>query len=219
MKFIRLKPKVVLQWLLYGFNIALPLILISCGLRVAPSDSCPFDRPQVFVVLAIENQTNEPDWQNHLIAIGLRNLIQEELFATGCYVPADIDSEVQLLIDELVRKSWQGQEISSDAVSRGPHGPVYETEVKATVKSFSRASSRIWVGPFSSGKVTVKVVVELLVRGSDGITKKVEGMGEGITQARGVLFQIRENKVFFDESTVGMAAQQAIRSAVEHLLE
>lgn len=187
--------------------------------RVAEAAPCPGGWAQVFAVVAVEDQTGDSNWQDQLIALGLRNLVNEELFATGCYIPLETDAEVQSVIDDLVRKSWHGQVSNRGESSAGLRAPDCDTEVRICVKSFKQRRSRASLGPFSSGKVTVKVVVELDLRGSDGVVRVVEGVGKGVTRAKGALFQIREDRIYFDESTVGIAAHEAIRSAVQHLIQ
>jgi hypothetical protein len=197
------------------------LAVISTWAHIDQAQSAPLtcDKKQTFVVISIENKTSESEWKNHLIALGLRNLIHEELLATGCYLPAETDLEVQSLIDEWVIKSWGGQPAASDAGLRGARGAVFDTTVKAVIKSFSREHSRLRVGPFSSGSATIKVVIELSLQKSDGVAKRAEGMGKGVTKAQGLIFQIRENKVYFDESAVGIAVHEAIKAAVKRLME
>ena len=195
-------------------------VIFTCAL-IDHAQSAPLtcEKKQPFVVTSIENKTSESEWKNHLIALGLRNLIHEELMATGCYQPAETDPEVQSMIDELVVKSWGGQPAVSDTGLKGIRSAVSDTTVKAVIKSFSKERSRLMVGPFSSGSATIKVVIELSLQKSDGVLKKAEGMGRGVTKAQGLIFQIRENKVYFDESAVGIAVHEAIKTAVKRLME
>jgi len=180
---------------------------------------CPEGRQHVFVVLAVEDQTGNPKWQNQLIALGLRNLVNEELFATGCYIPLETDAEVQSVIDDLVRKSWKGKEPHYGENSTSLRTQDCDTEVRVCVKSFKQRRSRASFGLFSSCKVTVKVVVELVLQSADGKVKVVEGVGKGVTRAKGALFQIRKDQIYFDETTVGIAAHEAVRLAVQHLMQ
>lgn len=197
----------------------LVVICICASINQDQSVASSCEKQHTFIVLSIENKTSDPEWQNHLIALGLRNLIHEELLATGCYVPAETDREAQTMIDEWVIKSWGGQSTSSDTGLIGARGAVFDTTVKVVIKSFSRERSRLRLGPFSSGTATIKVALELLLLRSDGVTKKAEGVGKGVTKAQGLIFQIRDNKVYFDESTVGIAVHEAIKDAVNRLAD
>jgi hypothetical protein len=181
---------------------------------------CPGGKRRVFIVSTIENQIDDSVWENRLIAVGLINLIHEELFATGCYLPADTDDATRQIIQDLVIGSWTGEQPSpppTDFQESAAKGS--DVQVRLTVKSFGKSRSRLMLGPFSKGKVTLTVDVELVLRQKDGIVKRAEGSGEGVTRAKSVGFKIRDNKVHFDESSVGIAVHEAIKNAVGNLME
>lgn len=212
-----LRQRSALDWVfiilltIIGFGAANPFTAVA--------GSVPCGKPHVFIVLSVENKTSDPEWQNHLIALGLKYLVHDELFSTGCYIPAETDSEVQSTMDELVTKSWGGSSVQTDSALSGARKPEYDTTVKVVVKSFSREQSRLRVGLFSSGSAKIKVSLDIILQHADGTIKSAEGTGTGVTTARGVLFQLREKKVFFDESTVGIAVRDAVKMAVKHLMD
>jgi TolB-like protein len=191
---------------------------------MAPSDAehrdCPGGKRWVFIVSDIENRVEDDAWEDRLIAVGLVDLIHEAMFATGCYLPADTNEEARQMIEDLVVSRWTGKAPSaplpalSEGAARG-----YDAQVQLAIKSFDKSRSRFMLGPFSKGKVTVTVVVELTVKHEDGIVLRAEGSGEGVTRSKSVGFQIRDDKVHFDESSVGIAVHEAIKKAVGNLME
>ncbi|WP_157067505.1 CsgG/HfaB family protein [Desulfosarcina cetonica] len=177
--------------------------------------SCPDGKRQVFIVSGIENQVNDATWENRLIAVGLINLVHEELFATGCYLPADTDPQTRRMIQDLVIASWAGTSATSPMERQGNEVPAYDTDVRLIVRSFKKERSRLMLGPFSRGKVTVSVTVELILRPKQGPVRSAVGTGEGVTRSKSLGFKIREDKVHFDESSVGIAVHEAIKAAVK----
>ncbi|BBO81871.1 hypothetical protein DSCO28_24370 [Desulfosarcina ovata subsp. sediminis] len=181
---------------------------------------CPGGRRRSFIVSAIENEVDDAAWKNRLIAVGLINLIHEELFATGCYLPVDTDDETRQLIQDLVIDRWSGEKRSTSPAMQPPSvAPRADTQVRLVVKSFGKSRSKLMLGLFSKGKVTVTVGVELSVRQNDGTTISAEGSGKGVTRSKSVGFTIRDDKVHFDESSVGIAVHEAIKAAVGNLME
>ena len=72
---------------------------------------------------------------------------------------------------------------------------------------------------FSGAKttITIKVCVELKMPG--GQVYEAIGEGEGVTKAVGAFFQVRNDQVAFDKTTVGRAVKQAIEGAVRKIVE
>ncbi len=179
-------------------------------------DHCPGGQQRVFIVSAVKNRVEDPDWHNHLIALGLSDLAKEELFATGCYVPAETDDGTKKMIEELVIGSWTSEKSPSADGLHDRTAVSYDTEVELTVKSFSKKRSRVMLGPFSRGKATVKVVVQIAVKSPTDV-QTAEGTGKGDTHAKGTIFTIRSDRVHFDDSSVGKAVHEAVREAANSL--
>ncbi len=185
----------------------------------ATFDHCPGGQQRIFIVSAVKSRVEDSDWHNHLIALGLSNLAKEEMFATGCYLPAETDDETKTMIEELVIGSWKSGKSTSTGRLHERLAVSYDTEVELIVKSFTKERSRIMFGPFSRGKATVKVVVQIAVKSPTEDVQMAEGTGKGVTRAKGTIFTIRSNRVHFDASSVGIAVHEAIREAVKSLME
>lgn len=173
------------------------------------------DPPVSFVVTSIKNKTGDKKWSNQLIALGIRNLINEELMKTGCLIPVETDPEISMEIDKTIKNGWMlsGEKNKEDMHPIPPH----KAEVHAVVKKMSKSRMNFFLGPFSSGKSTVTVVVELTLHLENGFETTAEGKGEGKTKTSGFIFQIRKDKIYFDESSIGRATHKAVKEAVKAL--
>jgi hypothetical protein len=204
---------VILLYVLFVF------MFVSAGVLfvdVGASDAVKVENaPVTFVVTSIKNETDDRKWSNQLIAIGIRNLINEELLDTGCLVPLETDPEITEKIDNSIKNGWMLSGKKEGALL--PPVPKHGAEVEAVIRKMSKSRVNFFLGPFSSGKTTITVVVGLTIRLADGTEIKSEGSGEGKTKTSGFLFQIRKDKIYFDESSVGRATHKAVREAVKAL--
>ncbi|MEZ0328281.1 MAG: hypothetical protein ABWK15_01705 [Dissulfuribacterales bacterium] len=87
---------------------------------------------------------------------------------------------------------------------------------RVVVKNFKQRRVRS-IGFISGGSTTVGLNVEVSVEERDGGFYRGVGRGEGTTTAMAAMFEIRENRISFDETTVGQATQKAVREAVVNL--
>lgn len=87
---------------------------------------------------------------------------------------------------------------------------------RVVVKNFKKSRVRS-IGFISGGCTTISLNVELSVEEKDGGFYRGMGRGEGTTTAMAAMFEIRENRISFDETTVGQATQKAVREAVANL--
>jgi hypothetical protein len=184
-----------------------------------PAADCPaLDKPKTLIVSGVRDETGDPAWNDQLIAVGISDLVAEELFATGRFIPLEDDPEITARIQELVAASWtagdddrqvelmqEARHIGSEAVAYG------------VVKNFRKKRRRTRAGPFSSSKVTISFDIELFIEEQGQPVRSAVGTGKGVTRAKGVLIRVREDKIRFDKTTVGSAAQQAVHEAVKKL--
>lgn len=163
-----------------------------------------------FVVTKVKNLTNKPGWEDHLIAYGIRNIVNDELYQSGKYVPVEDDPEMLSRIDNFIAHNWNSvSELKEPAIK-------YDTRVRVFVKSFKTSRVRS-IGLFSAAKTTLKVGVRIEIEEKDQPVIALKGTGKGVTKSLGVLFEIRQDKVHFNETSVGQATQKAIEDALANL--
>jgi|GEM_PF-1889902 len=194
------------------------LVVSTEGFRVTAM-SAP--NPKTLFVSGMIDQTDNKEWNNLLIAHGMTNLVEEELFGTGLFIPLEKKSEIQDQIKQLVEYTWHS--------SKGGNGheSVHSTEksiksdvcVSGVVKKFRKKRKKAFAGPFSKAKVTISFVIELFLKENGQIICSGLGKGKGVTSSTAVFFQIREDKIQFDKTTVGKAAHKAIKEAVENMVK
>jgi hypothetical protein len=170
-------------------------------------------------VIGICNEIDDPRWDNQLIGQGLADLLFQGLCDTGQYIgveqnPRVIDEILRLRALQWDRKSPFYQPADAERISRKVRA---DAVAYAKVKDFSLARQRFSIGPFGGGKTKVTVLVEVYLKEAGGVLKRAQGKGEASTKQMGSFFQLREDKVYFDETTVGQAAQEAVKRAIDKL--
>jgi len=143
----------------------------------------------------------------------------QKLHDTGQYVPVEDNPEIVDAVEKLVNDQWKrgaafytekgaekiAQDLGLDAVAY------------ARAKKFSTRRRRGFSGPFSSSKTTVIIDIDVYLKEKGKALRKASGRGKSSTRSVGVFFQVRKDKVYFDETTVGKAAAQALENAVKGL--
>lgn len=167
-------------------------------------------------VVGVSNASDEPEFGKLLIAQGIAHLVAQELYDTGRYVPVEDNAEISGRIQELLARAAVSPDTAAEPVNQAELG--CDAVATARIMSFDKSRFRGFAGPFSSGKVKVELTVEVSVREGEKPPVKGQGSGSGTTKARGVLFQIREDKVHFDQTSVGQATQEAVSQAVAGLM-
>lgn len=192
-------PKIFLGWLLL---VLLPLIASAA-------------EPMRLAVTEVSNETNQAEFNNLLISQGIAHLVAQELYDTGRYVPVEDNAEISGQVRELSNRALLGEHAE-------PSSAATESQQDATasvrILNFEKSRLRGFFGPFSSGKVNISIEVEVSIQEQGKTPVKALGQGTGTTQARGVLFQIREDRVHFDQTSAGQAVREAVARAVRELM-
>ncbi len=194
-------------------------LLLFCCLLLPPATVLAQDSAAKIrcVVTKIIDNTNNDGWKDQLIAYGIRNIVNNELYDTGKYIPVEDDPEMMQQIDKLIASNWQAAVNTDGAVDVEQQvKQIADCLVTVTVRDF-KVKRRRSIGLFSAAKTTIKITVDVELKHNDGTLLKVTGSGKGVTKSMGILFQIREDKVHFNETTVGQATQEAIHNAIKKL--
>lgn len=177
--------------------------------------------PKRLVVAEVVDETGNEKWRNHLIALGIADLLATELYETGRYVPVEANAEILEVLRGFLKERW----VHSQAGDL-PERPLADEQIYAktgcdaiasvVVKKFStrRISS---IGLVAASKTTIEVELEVTLKEKSGRIGSAKGKGTAETRALGVLFQIRNDKIYFDETTVGQATKKAVQDAVAKL--
>ncbi|MDY0191698.1 MAG: hypothetical protein RBR22_13310 [Desulfuromonas sp.] len=189
----------------------LAILMLFWSSTLLAQDSAPKIR---FIVTKVIDHTDNDGWKNHLIAYGIRNIVNSELYATGRYLPIEDHPEITQQIDQLIIADWGKTTVAgnADALTKS----VADAVVHVTVRDFKVKRARS-IGLFAAAKTTINISVDIEIINNNGTLYKVSGTGKGVTKSLGVLFQIREDKVHFNETTVGQATQKAIHDAIGKL--
>jgi hypothetical protein len=166
-----------------------------------------------FMVVDVQDQTGHKGWENHLIAYGIKSIVNDELYKTGQYIPVDDNPEITIRINEMIAASWKNKKAHSMHKPSFADNPDCDALVAVVVREF-KLKRRRSIGIFAAAKTTVEVVVKVDIQHRDGRVITATGSGKGITKSLGLLFQIREDKIYFNETTVGQATRKAIHNAI-----
>jgi len=169
-------------------------------------------------VIGVKNEIHEPEWDNQLIGYGLSYLLLQELFNKGGYIPVEDNPEIIKEIDRLIASLWKNRSFYNETDAEQIANQLNcQTVAYAKVTDFSVKRKRGFAGPFSKASVIVGVEIEVHLKESGQPVKISKGKGEAFTKSTGLFFQIRDNNICFDETTVGKAAEKAVINAVKGL--
>jgi hypothetical protein len=170
-------------------------------------------------VIGVRNEINRPQWNNQLIGHGLSSLLSQKLCDTGQYVAIEDNPEIIDRIQHLIRTQWQrdSKYYTSEDADRLALDLGSDAVAFARVIHFSTKRKRGFAGPFSGADTKVLIEVEVGIKEKGQPVRMAKGKGEASTRSMGTFFHIREDKVYFDETTVGKAAHRAIDDAIREL--
>lgn len=170
-------------------------------------------------VVGVANKTGEGEFSNLLIAQGIAQLVAQELYDAGGYVPVEDNPEITGRINELLALSAQPDSGEAESDLALNSGEKLGCEAVATVKivKFSKSRSKGGIGPFSAAKVEISVEVEVSLKDGDKAVVSARGRGTGLTKSQSFLFQVRKDKVNFDQTSAGQATLEAVKEAVGKL--
>lgn len=210
--------------LAYGFGkkIAagiLILIIIGWGNSVLSAE-VPVDQTRKrLAVIGFTKNFSNPEWDNQLIGYGLSQLLLQKLYDTGRYTAVEDNPEIMLTINRLIEQQW-----NQDAVVHREHdaeriaGEVQADAVAyGKVLRFDTQRSRSFAGPISRSVTNVMVELEVYLKETPAPLRRSTAVGSAATRSVGMFFQIRDDKLYFDQTAVGRAAEQALTDAVNGL--
>ncbi len=196
----------------------LVLAVLAVALAAPPAFSGE-PLPKTLSVIGVRNDIKKKGWNDQLIGYGLSHLLLQKLHDTGLYVPVEDNPEILDAVDKMVQTQWDGngkfysaKDADKIATDLNCDAVAYARAVK-----FSTRRRRGLAGPFSSAKTTVIVDIEVYLKEKDKKLKKAKGRGRAATKSVGVFFHVRKDKIYFDETTVGKAATQALEEAIKKL--
>ena len=199
-------------------RIALAVLITILGGSLSPTIDAA-DTKKKLAVIGVRNEIDRPEWNNQLIGYGLSNLLLQKLFDSGRFVAIEDNPEILAKIDSLVKTQWQGDAsyYSPDEADQLAKDLGSDVVAYAKVVKFSTNRMRGFAGPMAGAKTNVVVKIEVSLKELGEPVRKATGEGKGATKSMGTFFTIREDHVYFDQTTVGKAAHQAIANAIKKL--
>jgi len=187
--------------------------------QAAEESPPPVQKPSLYrlAVVGVSNETGEKEFSKLLIAQGISQLVAQALFDTGRYVPVEDNPEITGRISELVALAATNGDQPVDYSRIDEQSLGCDAMASVVIKKFSKSRMRGFAGPFSAANVDIEIEVEVAVREAGKPVLAASGSGTGTTKSRGVLFQVREDKVHFDQTSVGQATEVAVQQAVTRL--
>lgn len=206
-------PRFPLIPLLLAFFLLLGLLPSRSGPALAAGGG---DLATIAVV-GVTNETGDEQFSDLLIVDGIANLVAQEFYDTGQYIPVEDKAEIRERIANLRANSVSaGASPLTGADVAGELGS--DAVASVTIKKLKKSRFRGFAGILGGAKTTITLIVEVALQRGGHPLRTSTGEGKGTTKAVGAFFQIREDKVHFDETTVGRAVQQAIHQAVSQLI-
>jgi hypothetical protein len=177
-----------------------------------------FEHSKTLVVVGVQNESGSDEWDEHLLALGVTNLISEELFRTGQYIPIENNPEIVKAVNDIVAFNQQSNTtiVNTDR-SAQIHQLESDTIAYGIIKRFKKRRKRAIAGPCSFSKVTASLEIEIVLKGKDGSVRSAVGKGKGVTLSKGLFVQIREKEIRFDQTGLATVAGDAVKQAVMQL--
>ena len=171
-------------------------------------------------VVAVTNQTGENVFSDMLIIQGMANLLAQDFFDSGLFVPVEDNPEILSRIKNLLAVySQRPLELKDKNFDETFRALACDAVTSATLVEMNKSRLSGFSAIFSGAKTTITIKVRVELKMPDGHVYEATGEGEGVTKAVGAFFQIRNDQVAFDKTTVGRAVKQAIAEAVKNILE
>ncbi len=171
-------------------------------------------------VVAVTNQTGENVFSDMLIIQGMADLLAQDFFDSGLFVPVEDNPEILSRIKNLLTVySQKPLELKDKKFDETFRSLACDAVTSATLVEMNKSRLSGFSAIFSGAKTTITIKVRVELKMPDGHVYEATGEGEGVTKAVGAFFQIRNDQVAFDKTTVGRAVKQAIAGAVKNILE
>ncbi len=199
-------------------TVRLVILLLPILMMLQSLPGFAFEDQRTLLVTGVQNESGSREWDEQLVAMGVANLISEELFKTGRYVPMETNPEVLQSINEMIALNRQRADVSLHP-DRSLRFPQMETDAMAygVIRRYEKRRKRAIAGLFSFAKVTAYLEIEIIIEEKDGPFRSAVGKAEGETVSKGLLVQIREEEIRFDQTSLGAVASDAVRQAVSQL--
>ncbi|MDZ7762129.1 MAG: hypothetical protein U5L00_17985 [Desulfovermiculus sp.] len=168
------------------------------------------------IVTGVQSKIDDPEWNNQLVSQGLAQILEQELSNSGQFIIVETNPEIIDKLNRRFNEQKNTNEFDSIKSISAQNFPA-DAYAYAVVKDFSVSRNRIQIGPFCSGNTSVEVKINVHLIGSDTNHYSSLGLGKSTTKSLGAFFQIQNNQVYFDATTVGQAAKEAVQDAVQSL--
>ncbi|MFZ5569599.1 MAG: hypothetical protein ACOZF0_04305 [Thermodesulfobacteriota bacterium] len=199
----------------------LPVLLVSLLLLPpAPLSSAETKSPaKSLVVIGVKNEVDRPELENQLIGHGISSLLLQKLFDTGGYVPIENNPEIIAAINGMIQRQWAGKDQFHTPADAARISEELHSDAVAYAKIIHCGISRSkgMIGIFSKARTMVRIEIEIYLQEKNAEIKTARGEGEAATDSSALFYDIRDNKIYFDQTSLGRATQKAIDAAVEQL--
>lgn len=175
--------------------------------------------PKKLVVIGVKNDVDRPELNDQLIGYGISSLLLQKLFDTGRYIPIENNPEIIEAINGLIKRQWMGGEKLFTPKEADEASAQFRSDAVAYAKitKCETSQSKGMFGPFSKARSKVIMEVEIHVKEKNADLRSATGEGEAATSSSTLLYKMRDDKIYFDQTALGQATEKAIIAAVEKL--
>ena len=155
--------------------------------------------PMTLAVMPAENKSGDKRFDGLLVAQGIANILAQELYDTGMFVPVEEKGEITRRVHDL---GGTGAPARAEAVAR------------AEVVRVRVSRMRGMLGFLGGAKTTVMATVRVSLRIKGQTPLTAEGRAKAVTKAAGAFFEVRGDRIAFDATSTGRMVQEAVHRAV-----
>jgi hypothetical protein len=167
-----------------------------------------------FVVGGVSRDFKDDDWNDQVIAEGIRNLLVDEFKANPRFTNVEDNPEIRDSIKQFVASTWFGKAQPDDIGSVDKGVTPDQLVITARLTNFSKKRVSSFGFGMNAATVTIGVTVVLDFTLDGKKIYEAAGAGSGKTEQDSVLFQISNDQITFDATTIGTAVRKAVHNAV-----
>lgn len=176
------------------------------------------DKPYRLAVVAVTNETDENVFSDLLIVQGMASLLTQDFYDSGLFVPVEENPEIKSRIKSMLAV-YSSTVPDLNMIVSQVQDMGCEALASAAITEMNKSRISGFAGIFSGARTTITIKIRVQIRMPNGQIYSGTGEGQGVTKAVGAFFQIRNDKIAFDKTTVGRAVKEAIGQAVDKVVE
>lgn len=203
------------------FVASISFVLISCaGSGKSSSQILVLPNQARLAVLGAQNDVKDESWRDERVGLGLRLLLAQELSNTQHFKLIEEKPEIKEKLAVLAAGIWSGLYGENPLDNKELLVPENDVVAMAKVIRYGKPRTKASFGMVHMNTRSVEIEIEVTLKNMiSNQSISARGKGSAKQVAKSILFEFRENNVELDKTTVGNATKEALKQAVQNLMQ